>query len=111
MQQFAALYQQLDSTTKTSERLLALARYFRDAPPEDAAWCVWFLCGERPRRAVTVGLLQTWCAELAGLPQWLFDVSREFVGDLAETIALLLDRKSTRLNSSHSSVSRMPSSA
>ncbi len=95
MQQFAALYQQLDSTTKTSERLLALARYFRDAPPEDAAWCVWFLCGERPRRAVTVGLLQTWCAELAGLPQWLFDVSREFVGDLAETIALLLPPPAT----------------
>lgn len=90
MQQFAALYQQLDSTTKTTERLAALVRYFREAPPEDAAWCVWFLCGERPRRAVSVGQLQEWCAGLAGIPEWLFAISREFVGDLAETIALLL---------------------
>lgn len=96
MQQFAALYQQLDSTTKTTERLAALVRYFREAPPEDAAWCVWFLCGERPRRAVSVGQLQEWCAGLAGIPEWLFEISREFVGDLAETIALLLPAPTVR---------------
>lgn len=90
MQQFAALYQQLDSTTKTTERLAALVRYFQQAPAEDSAWCIWFLCGQRPRRAVSVSQLQEWCAGLAGLPGWLFETSREFVGDLAETIALLL---------------------
>lgn len=98
MQQFAALYQQLDSTTKTTERLAALVRYFREAPAEDAAWCVWFLSGQRPRRAVSVGQLQEWCAGLAGLPGWLFETSREFVGDLAETIALLLPAPGCRTN-------------
>ena len=33
------------------------------------------------------------------------------LGSLSILIGLVLDRKSTRLNSSHSSVSRMPSSA
>ncbi|MFM7056099.1 MAG: ATP-dependent DNA ligase [Planctomycetota bacterium] len=90
MQSFARLCEELDSSTRTTDHVEALARYFQTADPADAAWAVWFLCGNRPRRVVSVRQLQQWCAELVGLPEWLLETCREFVGDLAETLALLL---------------------
>ena len=90
MQHFARLCEELDSSTRTSDHVAALVQYFRVVPTDDAAWAVWFLCGNRPRRVVTVRQLQQWCAALSDIPEWLFETSREFVGDLAETIALLL---------------------
>jgi len=89
MRDFAALYAALDATTKTSEKVAALARYLRAAPPADAAWATYFLIGRRPRQAVPVARLRAWAAEVAGIPDWLFEECYATVGDLAETIALL----------------------
>jgi len=90
MREFAALYRALDSTTSTRARRIALAAYFGKAPPADAAWAVYFLCGGKPRQAVPVKLLRAIAAERAQIPDWLFEESYQAVGDLAETIALLL---------------------
>ena len=90
MKAFAALYTALDETTATGGKLAAMAAYFRDAPPADAAWAVHFLSGRRPKRLVRSGDLRAWSAEEAGIPEWLFEESYQAVGDLAETIALLL---------------------
>lgn len=90
MKDFAALYTALDETTATSEKTAALVAYFRSAPAADAAWAVHFLSGRRPKRLVRANDLRTWAAEAAGVPEWLFDESYHAVGDLAETIALLL---------------------
>ena len=90
MREFAALYRALDSTTSTRARRGALAGYFRQAQPADAAWAVYFLCGGKPRQAVPVKLLRAIAAERAQVPDWLFEESYQAVGDLAETIALLL---------------------
>jgi DNA ligase 1 len=90
MKRFARLYQELDESTKTNHKVSALVRYFHEIDASDAAWAVWFLCGNRPRRVVPVSRLRDWCAELAAIPEWLFAESYDFVGDLAETIALLL---------------------
>ena len=90
MREFAALYRALDSTTSTLAKRAALAAYFRQAPAADAAWAVYFLCGGRPRQAVPVKLLRAIAAERAQVPDWLFEESYQAVGDLAETIALLL---------------------
>jgi DNA ligase-1 len=87
---FARLYTILDETTATGEKVAALAEYFRHAPPADAAWAVHFLVGRRPRRLVSAPKLAAWAAEAAGLPEWLFEESYAAVGDLAETITLLL---------------------
>jgi DNA ligase-1 len=87
---FAALYTALDETTATGGKLAAMAAYFREAPPADAAWAVHFLSGRRPKRLVRSGDLRAWSAEEAGIPEWLFEESYQAVGDLAETIALLL---------------------
>lgn len=34
--------------------------------------------------------LKNWCKEIIGFPEWLFEEAYHTVGDLAETIALLL---------------------
>jgi DNA ligase 1 len=48
MQRFAALYAELDKTTRTNRKLTALVAYLRQAPAADAAWAVYFLIGRRP---------------------------------------------------------------
>lgn len=90
MKRFAQLYQELDETTKTSRKVSSLVKYLGDVSPQDAVWAVWFLCGHRPKRTVAVGKLREWCAEVCGIPEWLFAETYDFVGDLAETISLLL---------------------
>lgn len=89
MHDFAALYAELDATNKTNEKVAALVRYFRSAPPADAAWAIYFLIGRRPRQAVPTASLRAWSAEAAGIPDWLFEECYAAVGDLAETMALL----------------------
>ncbi|HVW01567.1 MAG TPA: ATP-dependent DNA ligase [Planctomycetaceae bacterium] len=90
MRSFAELYTRMDATTKTGEKVAALRAYFAQAAPEDAAWAIYFLVGNRPRQVVPTRKLAGWGAELAGVPDWLFDECYEAVGDLAETISLLL---------------------
>ena len=90
MKAFAALYRELDASTSSLAKQAALQRYLREAPAEDAAWAVYFLAGGKPRQLVPSQLLQLLAREAAGLPQWLFDECYDAVGDLAETIALLL---------------------
>ena len=91
MQRFATLYETLDATTSTRAKVDAIAAYLREAPPADAAWGVYFLAGGRPRRLVASRALREAACAAAGVPPWLFDECYEAVGDLAETIAHLLD--------------------
>ena len=90
MQRFTQLYLELDQSNRTNDKLDALRRYFEAAPPADAAWAVYFLIGAKIPRGVNSTQLRRWVAEAAGLPEWLVDESYSAVGDLAETIALLL---------------------
>jgi DNA ligase-1 len=90
LRRFADLFTRLDQTTKTTVKVAALADYFRDAPEDDRLWTVALLSGRRPRRTVTATDLRAWAAERAGLPLWLFEEAYPVVGDLAETIALVL---------------------
>ena len=90
MKAFADLYTALDETTKTTEKVGALGDYFGRASPADAAWAVYFLIGRKPRQVVPTPKLRAWAAEEAGIPDWLFQESYDAVGDIAETIALLL---------------------
>ncbi|MEN1727632.1 MAG: ATP-dependent DNA ligase [Pseudomonadota bacterium] len=90
MKDFAALFDRLDRTTATNAKLAALAHYFRNARPEDAAWAVYFLTGRRLKRLVNTRELREWTAQASGLALWLIEESYEHVGDLAETMHLLL---------------------
>ena len=77
------------------EEVAAMVAYFREAPPEDAAWAVHFLIGRRPKRLISGPKMWGWAAELAGLPLWLFGECYDAVGDLAETIALVESGEAT----------------
>src|SRR5471032_1617644 len=90
MKAFAELYANLDATTSSNAKLAALQTYFRQAPAEDAAWAVYFLSGGRPRQLVPTRLLRDMATEASGIEPWLFEESYQSVGDLAETISLLL---------------------
>jgi DNA ligase 1 len=90
MKAFADLYTRLDATTSSNSKLALLQDYLRAAAPGDAAWAVYFLAGGRPRRVVPTKLLRELAIQSSGLPQWLFEESYEAVGDLAETITLIL---------------------
>jgi DNA ligase 1 len=90
MKAFAELVTTLGTSTKTNEKLDALSEYFVQASDKDKVWVIAIFSGRRPKRAVNSTLLWTWCNELTGLPAWLFEECYHSVGDLAETIALLL---------------------
>ncbi|MFV9681499.1 ATP-dependent DNA ligase [Pseudomonas sp. NY15367] len=94
MKAFAELYARLDATTSSNAKLQAMQEYFAEAPPADAAWAVYFLAGGRPRQVVPTRVLRELATRLSGLSDWLFEESYQAVGDLAETIALLLPESS-----------------
>jgi DNA ligase-1 len=68
--------------------------YFHHADARDAAWAVYFLSGRRLKRLVGAAQLREWLKINAQLPEWLVDETYASVGDLAETIALLLAQTS-----------------
>lgn len=90
MKRFTQLFTALDQTTKTLDKVRALVHYFEIAPDGDKLWAIAILSHRRPKRSVSATLLATWASELAALPQWLFEESYHIVGDLAETITLVL---------------------
>jgi len=91
VKRFSALYEALDRTTSTNEKVAALAAYFRDAPPGDAAWATFFLTGRRLKRVVPSAGLSAWSQEVTGLPDWLLRECYSAAGDFGELIALALD--------------------
>jgi len=95
MKQFTRLYLQLDQTTKTTEKVEALASYFQHASDNDKLWAIAILSHRRPKRTVTTTLLRQWAAAEAQLPLWLFEESYHVVGDLAETLTLILPEPSS----------------
>jgi DNA ligase-1 len=91
MRAFSELYEELDTTTSTNLKVAAMVRYFNAAPPADAAWAVYILSGHRLKRFIGQALLRRWLVETSALPDWLVEESYATVGDLAETVALLLE--------------------
>jgi len=95
MRQFAELVMQLGTSTKTNDKLEALVNYFSVSNDKDKVWVIAIFSGRRPKRAVNSTQLATYAVELIGLPFWLFEESYHVVGDLAETITLLLPEKTS----------------
>jgi DNA ligase-1 len=96
VKRFARLFTAIDETMRTNEKVDAMVEYFRTADPADAAWAVWFLSGGRPKRLIPVRRLAGWAMAEASISDWLFAECYDAVGDLAETVSLLLpDAEST----------------
>jgi DNA ligase 1 len=90
MRAFGELYEELDTTASTNLKVAAMVRYFRAAAPADAAWAAYTLSGHRLKRFIGPAVLYRWLLEVSGLQEWLVEECRATVGDLAETIALLV---------------------
>jgi len=90
MKAFAHLFALLDATTSSNAKLAAMEAYFAQAPQADAAWAVYFLAGGKPRQLVPSRVLRDFIQQAAGVPPWLFEESYHAVGDLAETLSLLM---------------------
>lgn len=90
MKRFTDLYHELDASNRTTSKLAALKRYFSSVDPADGAWAVFFLTGNRLKRAIQLKDLRLWAAEACGYPEWMVEECYDHVGDLAETLALLL---------------------
>ncbi|MCB1121430.1 MAG: hypothetical protein KJT03_07770, partial [Verrucomicrobiae bacterium] len=68
----------------------AMRDYFATAPAADAAWAVHILAGGKIKRLVRSGDLRSWLVQASGYPIWLIEDTYAHVGDLAETITLLV---------------------
>lgn len=90
MKRFGNLFLELDRTTKTNDKIALLRSYFLTAPEEDRIWALALFTGRRPPRKIKTTQVKQWAMEMAGIPEWLFTESYHSVGDLAETISLIL---------------------
>lgn len=90
MKEFTELIRLLEDTSKTNTKVDLLTRYFLDAPEADRVWTVALFTHRRPRRQVNTRMLADWAKQIATIDDWLFQESYDVVGDLAETIALIL---------------------
>ena len=90
MKDFSNLISAIEITNKTNAKIDALVEYFKVAPDKDKLWLIALFTGKRPSRPVKSNLMKSWVMEITQLPEWLFLESYSSVGDLGETIALLL---------------------
>jgi DNA ligase-1 len=90
MRRFAQLFEEMDASNKTLDKVDALRRYFLESPAESAVWGLWLLLGNRFPNKLRTRDLRTWVAFYTDLPPWLVEDCYERVGDLAETLTLLL---------------------
>jgi len=98
MKNFCDLINQLDETTKTNAKIAALAQYFETEDEKNTTWAIALLTGKRPKRPIKTADLKIWATELAQIPYWLFDECYHVVGDLSETISLVISSKSNGYN-------------
>ena len=90
MRRFTELIRQLEMSNKTNDKISALVDYFNEADERDKPHVIAMFTGKRPKRPVTTALIKQWAIEQSGVPEWLFAESYHSVGDLSETIALVL---------------------
>ena len=94
MKLFSRLFHNLDSTTKANDRIDFLVAYFKEADPLDAIWSIWFLIGNRVKGVLKTSELRQFISEFSGIPLWLVEECNDCVGDLAETVSLLIEKSS-----------------
>jgi DNA ligase-1 len=90
MREFAALYAALDASTATLDKVDAIRAWLAASNPTDAAWGIHLLCGARLGRVLSPAALRRLAMDASALPDWLVEECYAHVGDLAETVALLV---------------------
>ncbi|MES2378513.1 MAG: ATP-dependent DNA ligase [Bacteroidota bacterium] len=99
MKAFAQLFLSLDETNKTNEKVKVLKDYFNSVPDTDKMHMLALFTGRKPKRVINSTQVRTWATEVTNIPIWLFEESYHVVGDLAETIALLMPQNADSTSS------------
>lgn len=92
MKEFATLLSNIENTSKTNTKVSYLKEYFKESFDQDRVWAIALFTHKRPRRQVNTRMLSDWANEKAKLPVWLFEESYHVVGDLSETLSLILPK-------------------
>lgn len=100
MKHFAELINALESTNKTNAKIDAIIDYLERAPEADKVWFIALFTGKRPKRNVNTNLMKEWALEITKLPFWLFQESYSSVGDLGETLSLILPQPTEKIDRS-----------
>ncbi len=98
MKAFAQLFLSLDETNKTNEKVKILKDYFISVPDSDKMHMLALFTGRKPKRQINTTLMRNWAIEASNIPAWLFEESYHVVGDLAETMALLMPQNTASSN-------------
>jgi len=98
MKRFSELIQQLELSNKTNDKIAALVDYFNSGNEKDLPYVIAMFTGKKPKRPVNTALIKQWAIELSTIPEWLFTESYHSVGDLSETIALILPPAKEEIN-------------
>lgn len=87
MKRFAALLDAILLTPSRNQKLAQIVRYFREAPDPDRGYALAVLTGSLSFENVKASLLRD--IVLTKVDPVLFEMSYDYVGDLAETIGLI----------------------
>lgn len=90
MKLFTDLLFRLDQARGDSGKLAALNDYFSESSAAGSAWAAFLLSGLRLKTQLKNEKLRQWAQEWSGISDWLFDQCYSEVGDVCETIALIL---------------------
>lgn len=93
MRIFSELIEALDRTNKTNEKKDLIKDYFSVAGDIDKIWVLYLLSGGKLKKKFNTSQLRQWAIEYSKIPEWLFAESYNSVGDLAETISLILPER------------------
>lgn len=87
---FVALYKLLDQTNSTLGKIEALRQFFLTASPSECALGVKLILGQLAKKRLKTAELREAVLTVTNTPFWLFEEAYASVGDLAETLALLI---------------------
>lgn len=95
MKQFAQLILDLENTSGTNQKVSLFKNYFEHASDEDKLWALALFSHKRPKSILNTRQLREIVLELTDIEPWLFEESYNVVGDLAETLNLVLPAASS----------------
>ncbi|MFN8154533.1 MAG: ATP-dependent DNA ligase [Bacteroidia bacterium] len=90
MKAFAELYRRLEYARSPEKKAELLMRFLENAKDDDKLWAIAIFSGKKVRSGVSVNLLREFALQVSEIEEWLFDECYARVGDLAETISLIL---------------------
>jgi len=90
---FVELYDLVEQTNKTSEKKNFLQTYIQEVDEDILIFSIHALTKGKTKKAASSTQMKKATNMLIDIPKWLFKQSYEEVGDLSETISLLVGKK------------------